>query len=103
MRGVVRDYGTAARMTDTMFTTPGFDLFGKTGTLASEGFEPVSLFLFGGRNASAGSRVCPVAGIVYVEMERAPGPRLTGVSLFADVVAPALRERAGWGKAPCVF
>ena len=46
---------------------------------------------------------CPVVGIVYVEAERGAAERLTGVSLFADVIAPVLRERYGWGEKPCVI
>ena len=42
-------------------------------------------------------------GIVYVESERGAPERLTGVSLFADVVAPVLRERYGWGDKPCML
>jgi hypothetical protein len=40
---------------------------------------------------------------VYVESERGAPERLTGVSLFADVIAPVLRERYGWGDKPCVI
>jgi len=103
MRGVVRGSGTAARTTGAMFNGPGFDFFGKTGTLESQRFEPLSLFLFGGREAKAKPRACPIVGIVYVESERGAAERLTGVSLFADVVAPVLRERYGWGDKPCVL
>jgi len=103
MRGVVRGSGTAARTTGAMFNGPGFDFFGKTGTLESQRFEPLSLFLFGGREARAKPRACPIVGIVYVESERGAAERLTGVSLFADVVAPVLRERYGWGDKPCVL
>jgi hypothetical protein len=103
MRGVVRGTGTAARTTASMFDAPGFDFFGKTGTLESQRFEPLSLFLFGGRDGRAKPHGCPVVGIVYVESERGAAERLTGVSLFADVVAPVLRERYGWGDKPCVI
>lgn len=103
MRGVVRGTGTAARTTGSMFDAPGFDFFGKTGTLESQRFEPLSLFLFGGRDGRANARACPIAGIVYVEAERGAPERLTGVSLFADVVAPVLRDRYGWGDKPCVI
>jgi len=103
MRGVVRGSGTAARTTGAMFNAPGFDFFGKTGTLESQRFEPLSLFLFGGREAKAKPRACPIVGIVYVESDRGAAERLTGVSLFADVVAPVLRERYGWGDKPCVL
>jgi cell division protein FtsW (lipid II flippase) len=103
MRGVVRGSGTAAHTTGAMFNAPGFDFFGKTGTLESQRFEPLSLFLFGGREAKAKPRACPIVGIVYVESERGAAERLTGVSLFADVVAPVLRERYGWGEKPCML
>jgi cell division protein FtsW (lipid II flippase) len=103
MRGVVRGRGTAARATATLFDAPGFDFFGKTGTLESQRFEPLSMFLFGGRDARVKPRGCPVVGIVYVESERGAAERLTGVSLFADVVAPVLRERYGWGDTSCVL
>jgi cell division protein FtsW (lipid II flippase) len=103
MRGVVRGSGTAAHTTAKMFDAPGFDFFGKTGTLESQRFEPLSLFLFGGREAKAKPRACPVVGIVYVESDRGAAERLTGVSLFADVVAPVLRERYGWGERPCML
>ena len=103
MRGVVRGSGTAAHTTAKMFDAPGFDFFGKTGTLESERFEPLSLFLFGGREGKAKPRACPVVGIVYVESERGAADRLTGVSLFADVIAPVLRERYGWGDKPCLL
>jgi hypothetical protein len=103
MRGVVRGTGTAARTTASMFDAPGFDFFGKTGTLESQRFEPLSLFLFGGRDARAKAHGCPVVGIVYVESERGAPERLTGVSLFAEVIAPVLRERYGWGDKPCVI
>jgi hypothetical protein len=103
MRGVVRGSGTAARTTSTMFAAPGFDFFGKTGTLESQRFEPLSLFLFGGRDGRAKPHGCPVVGIVYVESERGAPERLTGVSLFADVVAPVLRDRYGWGDKPCLI
>ena len=103
MRGVVRGTGTAARTTASMFDAPGFDFFGKTGTLESQRFEPLSLFLFGGRDARVKAHGCPVVGIVYVESERGAPERLTGVSLFADVIAPVLRERYGWGDKPCVI
>ena len=103
MRGVVRGSGTAARTTGALFNAPGFDFFGKTGTLESQRFEPLSLFLFGGREAKAKPRACPIVGIVYVESDRGAAERLTGVSLFADVVAPVLRERYGWGDKPCVL
>jgi cell division protein FtsW (lipid II flippase) len=103
MRGVVRGSGTAAHTTAKMFDAPGFDFFGKTGTLESQRFEPLSLFLFGGRDSRVKSRGCPVVGIVYVEAERGAPERLTGVSLFADVVAPVLRDRYGWGDKPCVI
>jgi cell division protein FtsW (lipid II flippase) len=103
MRGVVRGSGTAARTTAKMFDTPGFDFFGKTGTLESQRFEPLSLFLFGGRDGRVKSRACPIVGIVYVEAERGAAERLTGVSLFADVIAPVLRERYGWGDKPCML
>jgi len=103
MRGVVRGSGTAARTTGAMFNAPGFDFFGKTGTLESQRFEPLSLFLFGGREAKAKPRACPIVGIVYVESDRGTAERLTGVSLFADVVAPVLRERYGWGDKPCLL
>ena len=100
MRGVVRGYGTAARVIGPMFASPGFEFFGKTGTLESQRFEPLSLFLFGGRDTrdARGPSACPVAGIVYVELERGAPERLTGVSLFADVVAPTLRARYGWSE-----
>jgi hypothetical protein len=103
MRGVVRGSGTAARTTAAMFSAQGFDFFGKTGTLESQRFEPLSLFLFGGRDARPKGHGCPVVGIVYVESERGTTERLTGVSLFADVVAPVLRDRYGWGDKPCVI
>jgi len=103
MRGVVRGSGTAARTTGVMFNAPGFDFFGKTGTLESQRFEPLSLFLFGGREAKARPRACPIVGIVYVESEQGAAERLTGVSLFADIVAPVLRDRYGWGDKPCVL
>jgi len=103
MRGVVRGSGTAARTTGAMFNAPGFDFFGKTGTLESQRFEPLSLFLFGGREAKAKPRACPIVGIVYVESDRGAAERLTGVSVFADVVAPVLRERYGWGDKPCLL
>ena len=102
MRGVVRGRGTAARTVGSMFDAPGFDFFGKTGTLESQRFEPLSLFLFGGRDGRVRPRGCPIVGIVYVEAERGAPERLTGVSLFADVVAPVLRERYGWAEKPCV-
>jgi hypothetical protein len=44
-----------------------------------------------------------VVGIVYVEAERGAPERLTGVSLFADVIAPVLRDRYGWGDKPCMI
>jgi hypothetical protein len=103
MRGVVRGAGTAAHTTAKMFTDPGFDFFGKTGTLESQRFEPLSLFLFGGRDGRVKPHGCPVVGIVYVESDRGAPERLTGVSLFADVVAPVLRDRYGWGDKPCVI
>jgi cell division protein FtsW (lipid II flippase) len=103
MRGVVRGTGTAAHTTAKMFDAPGFDFFGKTGTLESQRFEPLSMFLFGGREGKAKPRACPVVGIVYVESEKGAPERLTGVSLFADVVAPVLRERYGWGDKPCLL
>jgi len=103
MRGVVRGVGTASRTTAKMFDAPGFDFFGKTGTLESQRFEPLSLFLFGGRDGRPKGRGCPVVGIVYVESERGAPERLTGVSLFADVVAPVLRDRYGWGDRPCML
>jgi len=103
MRGVVRGSGTAAHTTANMFDAPGFDFLGKTGTLESQRFEPLSLFLFGGRDGRAKPHGCPVVGIVYVESERGAAERLTGVSLFADVVAPVLRERYGWADKPCVI
>jgi cell division protein FtsW (lipid II flippase) len=103
MRGVVRGSGTAARTTAKLFDTPGFDFFGKTGTLESQRFEPLSLFLFGGQDGRPKPRACPVVGIVYVESERGAAERLTGVSLFADVVAPVLRDRYGWGDKPCML
>jgi cell division protein FtsW (lipid II flippase) len=103
MRGVVRGTGTAARTTAKMFDAPGFDFFGKTGTLESQRFEPLSLFLFGGRDGRAKPHGCPIAGIVYVESERGAAERLTGVSLFADVVAPILKDRYGWGDTPCLI
>jgi len=103
MRGVVRGNGTAARTTARMFDAPGFDFFGKTGTLESQRFEPLSLFLFGGRDGRVKPHGCPIVGIVYVESERGAPERLTGVSLFADVVAPVLRDRYGWGDKPCVI
>jgi hypothetical protein len=103
LRGVVRGVGTASRTTARMFDAPGFDFFGKTGTLESQRFEPLSLFLFGGRDGRPKGRGCPVVGIVYVESERGAPERLTGVSLFADVVAPVLRERYGWGDKPCML
>ena len=103
MRGVVRGSGTAARTTGSMFEAPGFDFFGKTGTLESQRFEPLSLFLFGGRDGRVKGHGCPVVGIVYVESERGTTERLTGVSLFANVVAPVLRDRYGWGAKPCMI
>jgi hypothetical protein len=103
MRGVVRGTGTAARTAGPLFDAPGFDFFGKTGTLESQRFEPLSLFLFGGRDARPKSHGCPVVGIVYVESERGTQERLTGASLFADVVAPVLRDRYGWGDKPCTI
>jgi hypothetical protein len=103
LRGVVRGQGTGARTVGSMFDAPGFDFFGKTGTLESQRFEPLSLFLFGGRDGRVKPHGCPVVGIVYVEAERGAPERLTGVSLFADVVAPILRERYGWADKPCVI
>ena len=103
MRGVVRGTGTAARTAGAQFVTPGFDFFGKTGTLESQRFEPLSLFLFGGRDTRSKHHGCPVVGIVYVESERGAAERLTGASLFADVVAPVLRDRYGWGDKPCTI
>ena len=103
MRGVVRGQGTAARTVGSLFDAPGFDFFGKTGTLESQRFEPLSLFLFGGRDGRIKPHACPIVGIVYVEAERGAADRLTGVSLFADVVAPILRERYGWADKPCVI
>ena len=103
MRGVVRGQGTAARTVGSMFDAPGFDFFGKTGTPESQRFEPLSLFLFGGRDGRLKPHGCPIVGIVYVEAERGAPERLTGVSLFADVVAPILRERYGWADKPCVI
>jgi cell division protein FtsW (lipid II flippase) len=103
MRGVVRGTGTAARTTGSLFNAPGFDFFGKTGTLESQRFEPLSLFLFGGRDARVKAHGCPIVGIVYVESEKGAPERLTGASLFADVVAPILRDRYGWGDKPCVL
>jgi hypothetical protein len=103
MRGVVRGDGTAGRTTGALFNAPGFDFFGKTGTLESQRFEPLSLFMFGGRDGRAKAHGCPVVGIVYVESERGAPERLTGASLFADVVAPVLRDRYGWGDKPCVL
>jgi len=103
MRGVVRGQGTAARTVGSMFADPGFDFFGKTGTLESQRFEPLSLFLFGGRDGRVKPHGCPIVGIVYVESDRGAPERLTGAALFADVVAPVLRDRYGWGTKPCVI
>ena len=103
LRGVVHGTGTAARTTAGLFDVPGFDFFGKTGTLESQRFEPLSLFLFGGRDTRPKGHGCSVVGIVYVESERGAAERLTGASLFADVVAPVLRTRYGWGDKPCTI
>jgi hypothetical protein len=40
--------------------------------------------------------VCPVVGALLVEAERDAAGRLPAVELFADAVAPLLRERFGW-------
>jgi hypothetical protein len=103
MRGVVRGTGTAARTAGSLFNQPGFDFFGKTGTLESQRFEPLSLFLFGGRDTRVKAHGCPIVGIVYVESEKGAPERLTGASLFGDVIAPILRDRYGWGDKPCVL
>ena len=103
LRGVVHGTGTAARTTAGLFDVPGFDFFGKTGTLESQRFEPLSLFLFGGRDTRPKGHGCSVVGIVYVESERGAAERLTGASLFAEVVAPVLRTRYGWGDKPCTI
>ena len=117
MRGVVRD-GTAERL-NGLFTTSRLDFFGKTGTLGlhegGAGLTPVSMFLFGGlpRDAEpvdvkrdarrdARPRLCAAAGAVFVEAEPDAAGRLPAVDLFAEVVAPALRDRLGWGSIACV-
>jgi len=103
MRGVVRGRGTA-RDVAALFTSPALDLLGKTGTLESDALEPLSAFLWAGRSvtpATAKAGVCPAAGIVVVELEPGAADRLRAAALFADAVAPALRETFGWGGTPC--
>ncbi|GLC25823.1 hypothetical protein rosag_23360 [Roseisolibacter agri] len=107
MRGVVQG-GTGARARQAL-PSPALELFGKTGTAeadVSSGATPVSRFVFGGRARDASAtdaprarRVCPVVGAVLVEMERGAPGRLPAVDLFADAVAPVLRERMGWDGA----
>jgi cell division protein FtsW (lipid II flippase) len=103
MRGVVRD-GTAARV-NGLFATSRVDFFGKTGTAETRGpgtgLTPVSVFLFGGRARDGATRMCAAAGTVFVEAEPNAAGRLPAVDLFAEVVAPVLRERLGWGETSC--
>jgi hypothetical protein len=100
MRGVVRS-GTGARARQAL-PSPALDLFGKTGTAEGDGTAsgpvPTSRFIFGGRAAAeARARsICPVVGALLVEAERGATGRLPAVDLFAEVVAPLLRERMGW-------
>jgi hypothetical protein len=104
MRGAVHGAGTAHDV-GPLFPAPALDLVGKTGTLESDELDPISAFMFGGRqraDAAAGSpRVCPAAGVVVVELENGAAERLRAAALFADAVAPSLREHFGWGGTPC--
>jgi hypothetical protein len=97
MRGVVRGRGTA-REVAALFAAPSLDLVGKTGTLESDALEPLSAFMWAGRGPNG---VCPVAGIVVVELEPRAAERLRAAGLFADAVAPSLRDDFGWGGRPC--
>jgi hypothetical protein len=100
MRGAVRGQGTAHEVA-ALFPAPALDLVGKTGTLESDALDPLSAFMFGGRQRGAGPRVCAAAGVVVVELERGAEERLRAAALFADAVAPSLREHFGWGAVPC--
>ena len=100
MRGVVRGTGTA-REVGALFASPALDLLGKTGTLESDALEPLSAFMWAGRSSARGAALCPAAGIVVVELEPGAAKRLRAATLFADAVAPALRETFGWGGTPC--
>jgi hypothetical protein len=104
MRGVVRGTGTA-REIGALFAAPTLDLIGKTGTLESDALEPLSGVWWAGRgrapNGGGASRVCPAAGIVVIELEPRAAERLRAASVFADVVAPSLRDHFGWGEQPC--
>jgi cell division protein FtsW (lipid II flippase) len=100
MRGVVRGRGTAHDV-GALFASPALDLLGKTGTLESDALEPLSAFMWAGRTTAPGAALCPAAGIVVVELEPGAADRLRAAALFADAVAPALRETFGWGGTPC--
>ncbi|AHG87925.1 cell cycle protein [Gemmatirosa kalamazoonensis] len=99
MRGVVHR-GTA-RDVAPLFAAPTLDLVGKTGTLESDALEPLSAFLWAGRSSAKGAALCAAAGIVVVELEPGAAERLRAAKLFADAVAPSLREEFGWGGTPC--
>ncbi|MDF1504789.1 hypothetical protein PYV61_17660, partial [Roseisolibacter sp. H3M3-2] len=102
MRAVV-ERGTGVRARQAL-PAPALDLWGKTGTAgtdAASGATPVSRFVFGGgaRERADAGRLCPAVGAVLVEAERGAAERLPAVELFADAVAPVLRERLGWDGA----
>ena len=104
MRGVVRS-GTGARA-GLALPSPSLELFGKTGTAEGDGTRggptPVSRFVFIGRphgtpeSRKGAPMLCPAVGAILVEAERDAAGRLPAVDLFADAVAPVLRERLGW-------
>ncbi len=100
MRGVVRGTGTA-REVAALFASPALDLIGKTGTLDSDALEPLSAFMWAGQSTVRGAALCPAAGVLVVELEPGAAERLRAATLFADAVAPALRDDFGWGGAPC--
>jgi cell division protein FtsW (lipid II flippase) len=105
MRAVV-DGGTGARARQAL-PSRALDLWGKTGTAgadAASGATPVSRFVFGGgaRATADAGRICPAVGAVLVEGERGAAERLPAVELFAEAVAPVLREQLGWdGRGGC--
>jgi hypothetical protein len=93
-------WGTAYALHDA-FNTDRVSWIGKTGTLAEREWTG-SVFLFAGEPAAENMRVCPVAGIIVLELKRGTNPDGKASGVFRDQIAPLLREYRGWGARACL-
>jgi hypothetical protein len=102
MRATLHEpWGTAHTALHAAFDTSRVSWVAKTGTLAEPEWTG-SVLLWAGERAAQREAVCPVAGILVIELRRTTNPDGKATGVFREQIAPLLKEHRGWGGRACV-